>query len=280
MVDDLALARAAKLGPTHAADTVSRQVSDIYRTVVGDIITSDSIAEFIRLALPIIRRGVRQADSLAGSLFRQTRRAAGVSGRAPAAPRVEFNAEQAESSLRYLGLVQPAKVAGVTYDVPFIPVDPDSVADQVGGGGARLVVNAGMESIARRAKADPKAIGYARVTQGADACYFCSMLESRGAVYTKQSFLDSDQRFAENDFPPTVLSGELAAKAHDHCRCILVPIWSRQSTVIENADRLYDTWKQVQRDYRWLAQRAGVGMIEIWRWYWDGRLDAIAAKYA
>src|SRR5699024_12329805 len=104
------------------------------------------------------------------------------------------------------------------------------------------------------AEADRAALGWARVAQGADACYFRSMLEARGAVYESNSFEFVAARFEENKMPPAVLSGELVAKTHDHCRCVLVPMFTRQSEVQKNADGIYATWKTVQRDYAWLRR--------------------------
>lgn len=277
--DNLALARTAKATLEYTADDVASTVTALYRQIVGEAITAEAIGEFILVALPVVRTGHISGASLSKSLHRQMRRAEGIAGRAPAMPTEAFNAEQAESSLRYMGLVRPAQKEQVGYDVPFLISEPDVTADLVGQSAARRVVESGMDTAQAAARADRLAIGWARVTQGADACYFCSMLESRGTVYERESFAASDPRFRDNAMPPAVLSGELAAKVHDHCRCVLVPIFSTGSTVQRNADGLYDTWKKVQSDWAWLARRAGLGMIDIWRLYWEDRLEGYSRKY-
>lgn len=280
MAGELAAARAAKVSMEHTADQTADRVSALYTSIVGDFLTPDAISAFIAAALPIVKAGASAGASLASSSHRQARRAAGVTGQARVPKAPKFNSEQAESSLRYLGLVRPAKAEGVTdLDQGILLTAPAKVAEEVGAGAARRVVQSGMDQARAAAVADRRAIGWARVTQGADACYFCSMLETRGTVYSVESFEHSDRQFKENRMPPEVLSGELAAKVHDHCRCVITPIYSRTSEVQKNADQMYQTWLKVQRQYAWLARRAGVGMIEIWRWYWEGSIENRAAKY-
>lgn len=65
------------------------------------------------------------------------------------------------------------------------------------GAAMRWALNGGRETILNTINADPKAVGYERVTSG-NACEFCSMLADRGAVYGEESA----------DF-----------EAHDHCAC-------------------------------------------------------------
>ncbi len=280
MAGELAAARAAKRSMESAADDVGSKVSALYRQIVGAQPSPEAISRFVDAALPVLRRGHGMGVSLAKVQHRQARRAAGFRQgiRLPAAP--EFNAEAAESSLRFVGLVEPARREGATMDLPFVNTEPDTTFDNVDASAARRVVQSGMDMARAAAEADKDAIGWARVTQGAGACYFCAMLESRGAVYSSESFLVPDLRFEENSLPPTVLSGELTAKTHDHCRCVLVPVYKRDSDVQAHADEIYSVWKVVQRDYAWLRRAAGVGMIQIWRWYWDGSLAQMAQKWA
>lgn len=278
-MDDLSLAQGAKSTLVSAADDVGGKVAALYGGIVGDAVSPESVGEFVRAALPILRRGVTTGGSLANAYHRRARRAAGITSAAPRLSPQTFNAEQAESSLRFLGLVQPAKAQGVVVDVPFTLDDPEKVKDKIEAAASRRVVQSSMDAAVAAARADRQAIGWARVTRGADACYFCSMLESRGTVYSMDSFAASDPRFKENRMPPEILSGELAAKAHDYCRCVLVPVFSRTSSVQQNADKLYDVWKKVQAQYGWLARRRGLSMIDIWRLYWEGRIEDMAAKY-
>jgi len=53
-------------------------------------------------------------------------------------------------------------------------------------------------------------LGWYRIAR-VDCCYFCAALASRGAVYGRDSFAESDPRFL----------GDGDAKVHDHCHCSL-----------------------------------------------------------
>lgn len=275
MAGELAAARATKGSIERTADKVGNQISALYRRHVGDQVSPDAIADFIKAALPVIRNGGNSAGSLINSSHRRSRRAAGVTGSAPRLSNPEFNAEKVESSLRYMGLVRPAEASNALIEVPFRPVDVEKVYEDVAASAARQVVQSGMDAAVNAVRKDPRALGWARVTQGPAACYFCSMLESRGMVYSGDSFLGSDRRFEENLYPPEVLSGEMGAKVHDHCRCVLVPIFNRSSDIQSNADEIYSVWRQVQRDYGWVRSRYGLDMIQLWRLYWEGGSDGI-----
>lgn len=277
MAGELAAARATKGSIERAADRTGAQVAALFRKHVGDTVSPESISDFVAAALPVVRAGGNSAGSLVNSAHRRARRAAGVTGSAPRLTPPEFNAEKVETSLRFIGMVQPAREAGALIEVPFRPSDVEKVYDDIEATAARQVVQMGMDAASNAARKDPRALGWARVTQGAGACYFCSMLESRGIVYTSESFRYSDPRFETNAFPPEVMSGELTAKVHDHCRCILVPVFNRSSDIISNADAIYSVWKRVQKDYGWVRRRFGLDMIQLWRLYWEGGTERIDA---
>ena len=277
MAGELAAARVVKGSIERSADRTGAQVAALFRKHVGDTVSPESISDFVAAALPVVRAGGNSAGSLVNSAHRRARRAAGVTGSAPRLTPPEFNAEKVETSLRFIGMVQPAREAGALIEVPFRPSDVEKVYDDIEATAARQVVQMGMDAASSAARKDPRALGWARVTQGAGACYFCSMLESRGIVYTSESFRYSDPRFETNAFPPEVMSGELAAKVHDHCRCILVPVFNRSSDIISNADAIYSVWKRVQKDYGWVRRRFGLDMIQLWRLYWEGGTERIDA---
>lgn len=67
----------------------------------------------------------------------------------------------------------------------------------------RHVEQAGRETIARQARADPAAKAWARGASGRETCAFCGMLIGRGAVYRSAAF-----------------------SAHDHCDCLAVPVFT------------------------------------------------------
>lgn len=77
----------------------------------------------------------------------------------------------------------------------------DTAPALVAGGLQRRIANAARYTVAGSSVADPRARGWRRVGDGS-SCPFCSMLLSRGAVYTE----------ATAQF-----------KSHDHCGCTAAP---------------------------------------------------------
>ncbi len=71
------------------------------------------------------------------------------------------------------------------------------------GASARLVLDAGRETVTRTVQADPMARGYRRVL-GGGGCQFCRMLAGRGAVYGEDS---------------------ASFEAHDACGCTAEPVY-------------------------------------------------------
>lgn len=89
-------------------------------------------------------------------------------------------------------------------------------------------------------------IGYARVTDS-KPCYFCALLASRGAVYTKDSFLKSDQKFTANPSGAQDLPEDFhdIAKVHNNCKCTLRPVYSKSSAIDDAAKHYKAGWKSV-----------------------------------
>lgn len=94
--------------------------------------------------------------------------------------------------------------------------------------GARLVVNAGRETVAGAVQADVAALGFLRVTDG-NPCAFCAMLASRGAVY----------KTAES-------AGEVN-KYHDSCGCVVVPVFTDTPTLPASSQRYANLWRTSTR---------------------------------
>lgn len=70
------------------------------------------------------------------------------------------------------------------------------------GGFQKVVADVGRDTVRQSAIADPKAVGWQRVTAG--GCDFCQMLAGRGEVYSE----------ATADF-----------QSHDNCGCIAEPVF-------------------------------------------------------
>ena len=269
-------ARIHKKAVARQADITSARVLDLYRQLVAGYLSPEQMQLFLDAAVPVIKAGMGAAHSVTASAYARARRNEGVRDRFPFPQQRTPNEEQIGSSLKYLGFVAPRKrqAGEVLWEVPLTDDDPVLTERALGGGVGRRVVQQAMDSMLAAERADRRALGWARVTQGDDrVCYFCSMLESRGPVYKVRSWEDSDSRFESNTFPPAVLSGELGAKAHDHCRCVLAPVFSRKSDVITNANALYKTWLEVQKRYQKVAQQLGWDMQMVWRLWWEGRID-------
>lgn len=140
----------------------------------------------------LVQRYGPAAATLAATWYDSQREKHGVPGR--------FEAFPAD-----LGAAGADVLAGVGVG-PLFGAEPDWQAAKtiVAGGLQRRIANYSRATIAQSSVADPKARGWRRVGDGS-SCDFCSMLLSRGAVYTE----------ASADFP-----------AHDHCGCGAEPAWS------------------------------------------------------
>lgn len=92
---------------------------------------------------------------------------------------------------------------------------------------------------------DPKAIGYARFTDG-QPCHFCALLASRGAVYGKSSFAVSDPSFTAPKEAPDVPSDFVTvSKVHNNCRCTLRPVYTKASSFDAEAKFYRKQWNDM-----------------------------------
>lgn len=118
--------------------------------------------------------------------------------------------EQANVDGAFRAIVEPMKDLGAEALIgwasePLLqPVPEFSVAAyRAVGGLQKRMVNSANFTITGSAAADPKARGYQRVTRP-EACGFCRMVASRGAVFSKAT-----STFA----------------CHEHCHCSARPVW-------------------------------------------------------
>ena len=102
----------------------------------------------------------------------------------------------------------------------------------------RLVLNAGRDAIVAAVEQDREAKAWARVPEP-DACYFCAVLATRGAVYKTAHAAGDDNAY------------------HDHCRCHVEPVF----VAYEPTARI----RQWQAEYRRLADENG-GSLSLDRW--------------
>ncbi|AWE43190.1 EndoU domain-containing protein [Actinobaculum sp. 313] len=87
------------------------------------------------------------------------------------------------------------------------------------------------DTIRRCIAGDPSKPRWARVPQGAKTCAWCTMLASRGWVYT------SPQK-----------AGDASHRFHDHCDCEIVPEWDRRAVHLEgyDPDRYYALYTEAR----------------------------------
>lgn len=98
----------------------------------------------------------------------------------------------------------------------------------VSGSASRHVLTGARETTLTLVKADSRALGWARVTDG-DPCYFCALLASRGPVYKSR---------ASAGFQP-----------HDACACVPEPVYSRNAAWPGDARQYQRLYYQATRGY-------------------------------
>lgn len=151
-----------------------------------------------QMLLAIIGSQSPVSAAMSANYYRAFRHVEGAVGGAPTVVASTVPAAELIRSLRYVGVVGAQKLIDAKV--------PDAAArtlTNVAGDTTRLVMNSGRDTIVDSVQADPRALGWARVTDG-NPCSFCRMLASRGPVY----------RSARGGF-----------KAHNHCGCTAEPVF-------------------------------------------------------
>lgn len=232
-----------------AQATLSAAASADLRRVWPRLLTMrpDNMAEALAIVLEEFATKYGQASAaLAAEWFEERREGAKVSGAFRAQAAALPSAERMEILARW----------GVG---PLFGASPDPVTalNLVSGGLTRIVLNAGRDTIAQSTALDPSGPRYARHAS-ANACAFCAMLATRGAVYTSEanagrvtgenlggtdyrkmrrlggSSPEVRQQILAGSRRATIAQGgrkgrdttqALGEKYHDACRCTPVPVW-------------------------------------------------------
>lgn len=108
----------------------------------------------------------------------------------------------------------------------------DTAATRIAGATARHIQNGGRNVVWNGTQADKVALGYVRITKSEHPCFFCTMLASRGIVYSADSFDESNARF----------DGAHNAKVHDSCACSLKPTYRRDDPALEQSAEWTQMW--------------------------------------
>lgn len=109
----------------------------------------------------------------------------------------------------------------------------------------REVLRGGRELLHDATAADPKAVGWARVTDG-DPCAWCAMLASRGAVYRSREAATT-RRIREGELPPVSYTD--LARYHDQCHCTVLPVYTRTDWLPEQGRAFRELWDEATRDH-------------------------------
>jgi hypothetical protein len=153
----------------------------------------------VRLAA-VVQENRRTSAGLSASYVRQYRASQRLAGRAPIDLVSALNPDQFNAALSSTSVapIKKATARGVLGDVAM-----QNALALVGGSMARLVLDAGRQTLTTSLASDSKALGYARVL-GGNGCDFCQMLAGRGEVYSAET---------------------VEFEAHDKCGCTGEPVY-------------------------------------------------------
>jgi hypothetical protein len=227
------LAAAHRLAQARLADAVARVVATSWDSNVrAPGVGTDRLVE---MTVPIVKTASAQSTALARAFYQNVR-----SIELPGVPRASLDVapivdEQVITALVAGGFqrLSESLKAGHTLDEALL-------SGKTGAQGAamRSLMAPGRGMIQDAHTQDQGVIGYYRVTEQG-CCYFCAMLASRGAVYARQSFDQSDPRF--------IGPGEV--KVHDSCRCAYAPFFRDAPELPDLTLELSDFWKATTGDY-------------------------------
>jgi hypothetical protein len=116
-------------------------------------------------------------------------------------------------------------------------------AVRVSGAASYLALEGARELITQSVQQDPEALAWMRETTSGRPCSFCAMLESRGAVYK------------------TAISAGF--EAHNHCQCVPVPVFDKDTIKLLRDSDLALQWKKVTKGL------SGRDARNAWRRWWD-----------
>lgn len=200
------------------ARTAARLVV-VWRAIDPDRL--DQTAEAWATAALAVIRDARAGSAALAARYMTAFRTAEIGGAAAAlvrpAPRVP--ADRAAAVLRITGpvAIKQAVARGVLRDRAVRDARARSTGEAI-----RQVADGGRRTVLDTVRADPQALGWARVASS-QACAFCRMLSSRGSVYGAEATADFE--------------------AHGGCGCTAEPTYSRDAPpplgAAENR-RLYD----------------------------------------
>lgn len=201
MAQQAASAQAAQIGLLAA---LSRELTAGLGVLLPTF-TSADMTRLMALVSTLVRRYGLASAALAARYYIREREAAGI--RAPfRVPAVEL------PSLDQTGATLGWATAPLRPDPP----DVGLAESRLTGAVDRMVLNVGRQTLVEAVQQDRRARGWARVARP-DACSFCRLLQTRGAVYK------SEQTAGRNANSRFVGAGEF--KFHNNCHCYIEPVF-------------------------------------------------------
>lgn len=206
-----------------------------------DIERPDTWAQLEQILLTLIANQGPVSAALSSNYYRAFRHAEGAAGTVPTVVAATAPADEIIRSLRFVGVVGARKLLDAN-----VPAAGARTLTNVAGDTARLVMNSGRDTIVESVDADPRALGWARVTDPAP-CAFCRMLASRGPVYRGEGG---------------------GFKAHNHCGCTAEPVFHTDAEWPGRAREWRDQWDQTTaglsgRDARKAFRQAVEGRVPV-----------------
>lgn len=188
-------------------------------------------------------------------------------------PEEDFEADEdaARASLAVTGIVRPAEALRTALDshpgrlddpafLASLESDLQHAGAVAAGAADREALRGGRSLIEGASQRDRRAVGWARVTDG-DPCAFCSMLASRGAVYSSRAAAGLSGYY---DNMPIVSRMELT-KYHNNCHCQTVPVYRRDDFMHPDSVQLRKEWDRVTAGLR------GEDAVRAYRRYIDAQ---------
>jgi hypothetical protein len=134
-------------------------------------------------------------------------------------------------------------------------------AELAEGVAVRSAFRPGREMLYDANRQDSRAVGWIWETAGDDrVCYRCSMQQSRGAVFDRQSF---DVRNNSD--------GTMKVWFHNLCRCHLRNVFTEDPALSDVAARLYQQWSVATAPFTAPSDGSLTGneSVNAWRRYWE-----------
>ncbi len=199
--------------------------------------------EYMAAAMRAIALQYKASAALSRTFYRTSRSLA-----TPGAPRFDVEIPPfSEESARISQVATALKTLSDTGDL-------DKAMRAGVAAGVRTALAGGRRGILGSVERDSVALGYFWQTRqdGKAPCHWCAMLASRGVVYKRESWPETDPR----------PHGFLKVSAHDSCACHLAPVWTRDQGVEQFNRDMQTAWQIVTKD------AFGEEKLRVWRaWY-------------